>query len=376
MLPGNASSQKPRQTSPELVIYIDSTAQPFKSFRRSTTHITKSGRRVSAMQIKAVEGAGEGTWVDLGEIAEGPGPYTMSYGFDLRALCESIDRIGMINPPLLARNETGGFDIVSGYRRILALKALGEPKAFSKDVTSALASPAERLLASFYENLATRKFNEIEKGMILQRLQRYVGKDEILASFLPLLSLSSHEGTLEFYLKLLNLEEGIRKAIAQEQISIKAAKALVELDAASQQAVFRWISILMLNINQQLKFIEYAKDISIRDDLKMSELFSDEAFLKIREDPRLNNPQRAKKTLDALRIRRYPRLARAQHAVERAISAVSLPPEAVIRYDPYLEDPNYQLRIGFKDGKALRKTIRELHASVELEAIPELWEVQ
>jgi ParB/RepB/Spo0J family partition protein len=331
---------------------------------------------MSAMQIKAVEGAGEGIWVDLGEIAESPGPYTMSYGFDLRALCESIDKIGLINPPLVARNETGGFDIVSGYRRILALKALGVAKAFSRDITSALASPAERLLASFYENLATRKFNEIEKAMILERLQRDLGKQKILASFMPLLSLPSRKDTLEFYVKLLDLEEGIRKAIAQELISIKAAKALIELEAASQRAVFSWISTLKLNMNQQIKFIEYACDISVRDNLKIPELFSEEAFLKILEDSRLNNPQKTKKLLEALRVRRHPRLARAQHAVEDVISTISLPPEAVIRYDPYLENPNYQLQIDFKDGKALRKTIRELHASVEFEAIPEVWEVQ
>jgi ParB-like chromosome segregation protein Spo0J len=123
-------------------------------------------------------------------MAEGPGPYTMSYGFDLKALCESIGKIGIISPLLVARNERGGFDIVSGYRRILALKALGEVKVLAQDVTSALSSPLERLLACFYENLATRKFNAIEKAMILQRLQRYVGKKEILSYFMPLLSLS------------------------------------------------------------------------------------------------------------------------------------------------------------------------------------------
>jgi HTH domain found in ParB protein len=190
---------------------------------------------------------------------------------------------------------------------------------------------------------------------------------------LPLLSLSSHEGTLEFYVKLLNLEEAIRKAIAHEEISIKAAKALLELECTSQKIVFERIVALKLNLNQQIKFIEYARDISIRDGLTTRELFSEGTFLKILDDPRLNNPQKAKKVLEALRVRRYPRLARAQHDVQRAISALSLPPEAVIRYDPYLEDPNYKLQIGFKDGKALRKTIRALHVLDELEAIPELW---
>jgi len=40
---------------------------------------------------------GEGTWTDLCEIADGPGPYTMSYGFNLDLLCESIRKVGLIN---------------------------------------------------------------------------------------------------------------------------------------------------------------------------------------------------------------------------------------------------------------------------------------
>jgi hypothetical protein len=231
----------------------------------------------------------------------------------------------------------------------------------------------ERFLANFYENLATRKFNEIEKGMILHKLQRYARKEEILASYMPLLSLSSHEGTLEFYLKLLNLDEGVQRAIAHEEISIKAAKVLVELEGASRQILFEWIEMLRFNLNQQMKFIEYVQDISMRDELTISELLSEESFLKILEDARLNNPQKAKKVLEVLRARRNPRLVRAQHAVERAISAISLPLEAVISYDPYLEEPNYHLHIAFKDGKALRKTIRALHALDELETLPELW---
>ena len=110
---------------------------------------------------------GEGTWTDLCEIADGLGPYTMSYGFNLDLLCESIRKVGLINPPLLARNQEGSFDVVSGYRRILALKALGKRKVFCLDVTVVLPSTLKRFLAAFYEKLATRKFNDTEKAFIL-----------------------------------------------------------------------------------------------------------------------------------------------------------------------------------------------------------------
>ena len=240
-------------------------------------------------------------WVDLDEMEEGPGPYTMSYGFNLDILCESIRKVGLLNPPLVARNEKGRFDIVAGYRRILALKALGEPKVLCKEVTSVLPSPLERFLVNFYENVALRKFNDIEKAMILERLRRYVQKEEILASFMPLLSLPSHEGTLEFYLKLVNLEESFQNAISQEEISLKVAKALLELDRDSQQVLFHWIGILKFNFNQQMKFIEYVQDISLREKMTIPQVLSEGSLLKMLKNPRLNNPQKAKGVLEILR---------------------------------------------------------------------------
>jgi hypothetical protein len=93
----------------------------------------------------------------------------------------------------------------------------------------------------------------------------------------------------------------------------------------------------------------------------------------ILENPRLNNPQKAKAVLDTLRVKRLPRLARAQEAVERAVSKISMPSEASIHYDPYLEDPSYRLEIKFRHGKDLLNVISKLHALHELEAIPEMW---
>jgi ParB-like chromosome segregation protein Spo0J len=316
---------------------------------------------------------GERILVDLHEIPESPGPYTMSFGFNLDGLRESIARVGLIALPLVAKNQEGPLDIVSGYRRILAMKAMGEHKILCEDMTSILASPLERLLAAFYDNLATRKFNDIEKAMILHKLQHHVGTEEIISSFMPLLSLPSHQGTLKFYLKLLDLDESLQKAIAQEEISLKLARTFVETEKSSRQTLFNWISSLKLNSNQQLKFIEYVKDISMRDGLTTLEVLSDGSLTKSVQNPQLNTPQKAKVVLEALRVRRFPRLARAQEAIAKAVAPISMPPGTSIHYDPYLEDPDYRFEIKFKHGKDLMKTINMLHELQHLEAIPELW---
>jgi hypothetical protein len=106
-------------------------------------------------------------WVALDNLNVGTGPYTMSFGFNQEPLCDSIRRIGLVNPPCIAKDQDGQIEIVTGYRRILALKQLGWVKVGCGDLTSSLPSASERLLFAFYENLASRTFNPVEKAMVL-----------------------------------------------------------------------------------------------------------------------------------------------------------------------------------------------------------------
>jgi hypothetical protein len=145
------------------------------------------------------------------------------------------------------------------------------------------------------------------------------------------------------------------------------------MEIGAREILFAWINLLALNCNQQIKFIEYVRDISIKENRAFSKVLSEGSVLEIAENPRWNKPQKAKAVLEFLRVRRFPRLVRAQHAVESALSSVSMPPEASIQYDPYLESPYYRLEIKFTHGKDLKRTISRLHALHELEAIPELW---
>ena len=60
--------------------------------------------------------------VDIKDIDVRPGAYCMSFGFDLAPLTESIQRVGLINNPVLIRDGTEKLTIIVGYRRIHALK--------------------------------------------------------------------------------------------------------------------------------------------------------------------------------------------------------------------------------------------------------------
>jgi hypothetical protein len=125
--------------------------------------------------------------IELSEMDEGPGPYAMSFGFDPGPLCASIREIGLVHPPCMAFDREGRAEIVTGYRRILALKRLEWRKVLCENVSGLLPTPLQRLVFALHENLVSRTFNPVEKAMVLQRLDPFLDKGDILERFMPLL---------------------------------------------------------------------------------------------------------------------------------------------------------------------------------------------
>jgi hypothetical protein len=298
--------------------------------------------------------------VDLHDMDDAPGPYSMSFGFELGLLCESIKEIGLVHPPCVAAEGKGRTEIVTGYRRILALKQLGWSKVLCEDVSSLLPSLLERFLFAFYENLASRSFNPIEKAMILKRLDPLLPTEVILKRLMPLLSLPSHEGTLNFYMELEAMKHEFKEAVVKGLLSLNAVKSLLDLKPESAEWAFRCISELMLNFNQQIQFIDIMTDISAIEGESFSQILDAEPMRAVLENAHLNKPQKAKKLLEELRSRRYPRLKRAEKRFQENLERLSLPEGTRIDHPSCFEAPGYRLEVQFQDGANLMEKLQHL----------------
>jgi hypothetical protein len=312
--------------------------------------------------------------VNLKDFDEDPGPYCMSFGFDLKPLIRSIEESSLINAPLITRDSGGKIDVVAGYRRIMALKSLQRKKVPCKDLSDSGLSTLQLLLLNLYDNLATREFNEVEQGMILKRLIPHLSRKKIVEHCLPLLNLPSHEPTLDSFLNLEKMEPHIKASLAAKRISFQTVKTLMEVDPDSRSAMFGWISKIRLNSNQQTQFIEYARDISIKEEKKVTELLGEKSFSSIMENGELNNPQKAKGVLDLLRSRRFPFLSRSEKVFQRKVSSLPLPEGVKVHHPPYFEGPDYRLEILFKEGKELKEKVDSLSGLSDLENIGDPWQ--
>ena len=312
--------------------------------------------------------------LDPKAISEDPGPFCMSYGFALGPLARSIQEFGLINLPIVMRQGKGRFDVVLGYRRILALKNLQIVEIPCRDTTDSGLSPLQLLLLNLHENRVTREFNEVEKAMILARLVHHIPKEEVIHSYMPLLSLPPRESILGLFLNIEGQDHTVKRALAKGEISVKAFEALLEVESDFRSDLIKSILNLRLTFNQQLQFIELTNDIYIRDGIDIPGLFKQKPFVAIMENEKLNLPQKTKAILGLLRSVRFPLLTRSEKSFRKAVSELGLSDKFRIFHPPFFEGPDYRLEIIFRNGRQLKDKIKVLNNLDGLEALPDLWQ--
>jgi ParB-like chromosome segregation protein Spo0J len=312
-------------------------------------------------------------FMDLDDLDKEPGPYCMSFGFDLGVLMESIDRFGLLAPPCVAKGVQGRAEIVTGYRRVLALKALGRRRVPVRDLSQAGVSSLDCLLLNLSDNLSTREFNDVEKGMALRRLRALVRTAEVLARHMPLLGLPRNKMLLETYTRIEDLPQDIKASFAKRELSLQTIKHLQEMDRDSRTAVFEWVSSMKLNINQQRQFIENIVDLFLKNERTICSLLTERDLQAIKHDENLNSPQKAKRLLEHLRARRLPRVSQAEKDFQRTINELGLPRGVSIFHPPYFEGNSYRLEVLFETGPMLRKKITLLSQLEGLGSIGDPW---
>jgi hypothetical protein len=297
----------------------------------------------------------------------------MSFGFDPAPMIESIRRVGVMNPPLIDKDENGKIRIIAGYRRVLALKALGRKELMCVDLSDAGLSFSDRLLLNLHENLATRALNGPEKGMALERLAAHFPEQEVVEHFMPLLGLPAHRPVLASYLRIGQLEKEIRISFAAGKLSYSTVRSLIEMDSNAATAFSEWFLKLQFNLNQQTQFIDLIMELASISNVPPERVLLAGALNAILEDHAFSGPKKVKCVIETLRAMRLPSLVEAEKRFQTMVRDLRLPQGVRVHHSPYFESPEYRLEICFRDGRALRRKIAELVSIQGLDRIEDPW---
>jgi hypothetical protein len=145
-------------------------------------------------------------------------------------------------------------------------------------------------------------------------------------------------------------------------------------DSDATPVLLGWIGKLRLNMNYQYEFIELIMEISFREGLSIPQLLAEEPYSETIESQAEKIPQKAKSVLRALKLRRFPRLLKAEELFSKTLSKIPLPEGVKVDHSPYFENPEYRLTIAYKTGEGLRKKIRHLSRLKNIEEMVVSWD--
>ena len=174
-------------------------------------------------------------------------PRTNFNSIDLEELSSSIDKLGLIQPITLKKND-GRFTLISGERRLRAFQKLSK-KSIPAYIRTA--NDQESLEMALVENIQRKNLDPIEIAISYSRLteelkisheemSKRVGKDRT---------------TITNYIRLLKLDPIIQSGLRDNFISMGHGRALININSSAEQ------------INVYEKIVK--KSLSVRDTEKL-----------------------------------------------------------------------------------------------------------
>lgn len=160
---------------------------------------------------------------------------------ELEKLTNSIIEQGILQPLLVRKQAQGGYELIAGERRLRAAKraSLEHVPAIVKDLTD-----EQMLEVSIIENVQRSNLNPLEEAEAYFRLiSEFQYTQEMVAQ-----KIGKNRSTIANFLRLRGLPEKIMQSLAEEEISMGHARAI--LGAGSEEYQLKtWEMVVARNLS-------------------------------------------------------------------------------------------------------------------------------
>ena len=273
--------------------------------------------------------------------------YLFRYGRNTDVVEDSIRKVGLINPPILKENPDteGTYSVICGYQRILACKKLGQVSIDARVIDGL--NDEETLLLVLHDNLASRGFNEIEKGIVLKKfLNIGYSYDRLAAEITLLLEIPPNKNIIEKYLSVLRLDNEIKQSIARSELELERAFLLITLDDAEREVVYRFLfKESITNTNEAKEAIRNLLDLKLIKKMEMEELLlSDEISHNI-SDNKSNKRQKGEKLCSLIKSMRYPSIRMKEDEFDKSCRELKLDNDVRVNHSRYFEGDEIRITL-------------------------------
>ena len=302
------------------------------------------------------------TVLDLTAIDSGDDTYRITTSPDWEDLAESIQHVGLINPPVLLEKQDG-YITVAGFRRVAAMRQLNHRQIPTR-VMPGESLPIERVRIAVSDNTSQRRLDLLETSRALALLSGCVKDRESFLTEARILGLPDNHQHIEKILGIFRLPQLIQDGIFGNRISLSMADELLELDASAGELLARLFVELKLNQNKQREICSHLKEISHREKCPSHEVLLSEGISEILADKELDNLQKTRIVRTKLRRRRFPNLALAEETFQDNLRKLHLSSQISLLPSDYFEGTSLSLSMSFKNETEFKERIDMLNRTL------------
>lgn len=294
-------------------------------------------------------------------LTEGPqaGRFSFSFEPDIFELARSIETNGLVNPPTVRRG-AGSFDVVRGFRRVLACKRNGFLEISALVYEADELSDEKCLWQSLIDGQWAGRMSPVEQAIALGKFsEQGYDTNKLMREIAPRLGLPSARNYVENCLRLLSLDEEILRAVHSGSFGIEQAFCLYNVEADALLPTFHILRSCRANLNETRELVSLIPDVAAMKGA------STRAFIEKEIVPTVGNeslPPRRK--LEQLRRHlmnlRYPRLSKAESRFQTLVDEMELGESCHVSAPKYFEGND--ISIGIKGGsiEQLTQILRQL----------------
>jgi len=264
-------------------------------------------------------------------------------------LKQSFEASGILHPPLVQQAVDGTFNLISGRRRLYALKYYFQQTSVPCLVLQPALAPCTFLLYILTDQQINAPLSPMEISFFLKYCLDKMEEKEIVDFFLPRLGLKKQTALLQKLIRLLTLEETIQLQIHQGLISDKIAFEFLTLPPVDRSALSSLFDLLQPGTGKQNRMLMLSRDIALRSQKTISALLAEQEFKEILEHAEMNPPQKSHTLLELLQRKFYSRSSEAELLFKERVKRLRLPDNFEITHSLNFEKDEVYLTETYPD---------------------------
>jgi hypothetical protein len=289
--------------------------------------------------------------------------FCASWGRDIEMLRGSIQAAGQTSPVILRREASSGrCQMVHGFRRMKALKSLGEARVKAVMLEGEDASDRRAFEIMFWDNLITRGFNLVEAAMAAEaaREAARIDERELVGVYLPAMGFERSKKILDDLLGVLDLEPGWRDWLVEKDSSLKSANLVRRVPKEDRSALLALFKSVRPGQNIMRELIPLLSEIAARESSTISGLLSGRELKELSDPDRADRNQRQSEVMQHLRRRKGKEQERIESAMDELKRSLDLPSGISLKKASRLDPLNLVFEVEADSGEALERGSRAL----------------